>query len=51
MTENYSAVCQALDLSRDEVLTLARNGIDASFASETRKQELVAALTKFEKAN
>lgn len=40
MTENYQAVVDGLDLSREEVARLARNGIDGSFASVDRKQTL-----------
>lgn len=44
MTDNYRNVVDALGLTRDEVLTLARNAVDASFASEARKAELHRAI-------
>jgi adenosine deaminase len=47
MNENFWAITEALDLTADEVLTLARNGIDASFISDTRKQELHAELNSY----
>ncbi|MEH6497421.1 MAG: hypothetical protein V7740_16880, partial [Pseudomonas marincola] len=37
MTENYMAVADALDLSKDEIITLARNGIDATFCNAAEK--------------
>lgn len=37
MTENYMAVADALDLSKDEIITLARNGIDATFCNDAEK--------------
>ncbi len=40
MTENYMAVYKALGLSRAELETLARNGIEASFCGEDRKSEM-----------
>lgn len=40
MNENYLAVTEALGLSRADILTLARNGIDASFVSPERKKTL-----------
>lgn len=40
MTENYKAITHALELTRDELLTLAANSIDASFISETEKNRL-----------
>ena len=40
MTENYQAVVDGLNLSREEITRLARNGIDGSFASVGRKQAL-----------
>ena len=40
VADNYRAVCSALDLDPDEVVTLARNAIEGSFAEEARKEEL-----------
>jgi adenosine deaminase len=40
IADNYRAVCGALDLEPDEVVTLARNAIEGSFADEARKEEL-----------
>lgn len=40
MNENYKAITHALGLTEDELLTLAANSIDASFASEAEKNRL-----------
>ncbi|MDB5491437.1 MAG: adenosine deaminase [Micavibrio sp.] len=40
MTENYLDVAKALNLSRDDIVTLAGNSIGVSFASDARKAEL-----------
>jgi adenosine deaminase len=42
--ENYVAVAEGLDLSEDQLVTLARNAIDGSFAHPVRKDELRAEL-------
>jgi adenosine deaminase len=47
MNANYLAVAEALALSRDELLQLARNGIEASFLPDTQKAALSAELTAF----
>jgi len=40
MTENYMAVADALDLNKEEIITLARNGIDATFCNDAEKMIL-----------
>lgn len=40
MNENYLDVAKALNLSRDDILTLAGNSIKVSFADPVRKEEL-----------
>lgn len=40
MTENFLAVAKALDLNADHLLTLTRNGIEASFLSDAEKSAL-----------
>ncbi|WP_022729026.1 adenosine deaminase [Fodinicurvata sediminis] len=40
VSENYLAVSEALDLDREDILTLARNGIEASFVTPERKKSL-----------
>jgi len=42
--DNYIAVRDALDLSQDEVVTLARNSIVASFLDEEAKENWLAAI-------
>jgi len=40
MTENYMAVADALNLNKEEIITLARNGIDATFCNDAEKMIL-----------
>jgi len=42
--DNYVAIAEALDLSRDDVITLARNSIEATFLSADEKAALLAEL-------
>ncbi|PPC79454.1 adenosine deaminase [Pokkaliibacter plantistimulans] len=42
MEENYLAIQAALDLTKPQLAQLARNGIEASFMTEQRKQALMA---------
>ncbi len=44
MNANFVQTVQALQLSRDDVVTLARNSIEASFVSEARRAEMTALL-------
>lgn len=47
MTDNYLASQQALGLTRDEIRTLARNAIGASFVDDKRRAALSCALEDF----
>lgn len=47
VTENYLAVQRALDLTRDEIVTLARNSFQAAFCDESIKQRHLVALDAF----
>jgi adenosine deaminase len=38
MNDNFKAVAHALNLSREDIATLAYNAIEASFASDLQKQ-------------
>ncbi|MBI3440285.1 MAG: adenosine deaminase, partial [Proteobacteria bacterium] len=40
MNDNYKAVAGALHLTKEELLTLARNSIEASFLTEVEKNAL-----------
>ena len=51
MNENYIAVADALELSREDILAVARNGIDASFLDTGRKQVLHHELTRYASLN
>jgi adenine deaminase len=47
MTENFLAAQQALALTKEEVVTLARNGFRAAFCDESVRQRHLAALDAF----
>lgn len=47
MNENFKAITHALDLTQEELLTLASNGIDACFISDAEKTTLKAELDSF----
>ena len=47
LAANYSAVQLALDLSRDDVVALARNSITASWLPDARRNQLLAELEAF----
>ena len=49
MNENYLAVTEALGLEKSHLLTLTRNGIDASFLDAQRKTVLRQKLVEYEK--
>jgi len=51
MTANYQAVARALDLSREQVLQLARNGIEACFLPGEDKLALTAELEQYAAAH
>ncbi len=47
MNENYLAVTEALELTRDDIVTLARNAIEISFLSSERKSRKNGELDKY----
>ena len=47
VNENYIAVTDALNLSGNDIFTLAKNSIEASFLEEERKQEILRDLNDF----
>ena len=47
IAENFVAAQQALDLGRDELVTLARNAFTAAFCDEAPKQRHLAALDDY----
>ena len=51
IADNFVAVQQALDLSREDITRLARNSIAASFLPETRKLSWLAEIETFSAAN
>ena len=48
--DNYVATAEALDLSREDLVALARNSIEASFLDREAKQDLLAELAEVETA-
>lgn len=44
LVDNYMAVAEALDLKHDELITLARNSIVASFLPQMAKEQLLGSL-------
>lgn len=49
LLDNYVAVAEALDLTRAELLTLARNSIEASYLPEAAKAKHLAGLADLDK--
>ncbi len=47
MNDNYKAAADALVLNKEDILKLARNSIDASFASPDRKKALRESLDRY----
>ncbi len=47
VNENYEVIAESLDLTRAEILTLARNGFEASFCSADEKQAMIARLEAY----
>ncbi len=51
VNENYTAMQEALDLTREEIVTLARNSFEASFLSRTEKDAFLSRLDDYVAAN
>ena len=47
--ENYSATVAALGLSDEQVLTLARNSVQASFLDASNQQRLLAEINEVDR--
>ena len=47
MNENFLQLAEAVELSKEEVATLARNGFEAAFISDAEKQVLVGRLDAY----
>ncbi len=47
MNENYLAVQEALELTREDIVTLARNGFEAAFIDAPRRQALLHELDRY----
>ena len=46
MLDNYIAVRDALDLTQDEIVTLAKNSIGASFLEDAAKDKWLAQIDR-----
>ncbi|MDH3326375.1 MAG: adenosine deaminase [Gammaproteobacteria bacterium] len=44
MTENFVALAESLDMSKDQAISIVKNSIEASFASKERKQQMMELL-------
>jgi adenosine deaminase len=49
--DNYLAVAESLNLSRNDLAVLARNSLEATFLSPQRKAELISELDRFTSSN
>lgn len=47
VNENYEAICDHLDLSKEELKTLASNSFKASFLNEVQKQHFIALISQY----
>ena len=47
VNENYWAITESLNLTKSDILTLARNGFEASFCSEEEKQAMISRLEAY----
>ncbi len=44
VNENYKVLAENLELTKQDILTLARNGFEASFASQVEKRSMLRKL-------
>lgn len=47
VNENYEAICENLDLSKEELKTLASNSFKASFLSDERKKHFINQISQY----
>lgn len=47
VNENYEAICENLDLSKEELKTLASNSFKASFLSDERKKHFINRISQY----
>jgi adenosine deaminase len=47
VNENYEAICDNLDLSKEELKTLASNSFKASFLSDERKKHFINQISQY----
>jgi adenosine deaminase len=47
VNENFEAVAEALHLTREQIVTLARNSFEAAFLDPTERQPLLARLDDY----
>ncbi len=51
VNENYSAIAKALDLSKEEIVRLAKNSFQASFLEEEMKQQMIGMVETYYREN
>ncbi|MBU0661517.1 adenosine deaminase [Patescibacteria group bacterium] len=51
VNENYLAISNALDLSKEEIVQLAKNSFTASFLDEKVKQQMISKVDKYHQEN
>jgi len=47
INENFHAVQKALDLSKDDIIVLAKNSFEASFLSQDKKEYYIGLIDNF----
>ena len=47
LTENFLATQRALDLTREDIVQLVRNSVEASFLPDDRKRDLSSEIDRF----
>lgn len=47
ITENFAAIAQSLDMSKQQAAQLVKNSVEASFASKQRKQQILDLIVQY----
>jgi len=51
VNENYLAISRALDLSKEDIVKLAKNSFNASFLDEEKKQQMITKVERYYQEN
>jgi len=51
INENYQSVCDALNLTKKDIYTLAKNSFEGSFLSDSKKQMMIEKLNRYAENN